>query len=118
MPDFAKTRLNSPSQWHRLKVKARELRKEPTPAEALLWERLRRKQLIGFRFRRQHPIGRFVVDFFCAGAKLAVELDGEIHSTTVMEDVARQAEIERLGIRVIRFQNREVLDSYNSCEKT
>jgi very-short-patch-repair endonuclease len=58
---------------------ARELRQELTPAEKVLWQALRDKQLAGFKFRRQHPIDRFIADFYCAACKLIVELDGGIH---------------------------------------
>src|SRR6266851_8530960 len=85
---------------------ARKLRRTPTDAEIRLWSRLRRKQREGFRFRRQHPLGPFVVDFFCAAAKLIVEVDGEQHAD---DDDARTHWLEARGYRVIRFWNNEVL---------
>jgi very-short-patch-repair endonuclease len=75
---------------------ARELRLVPTDAEIRLWSRLRRKQLEGFRFRRQHPLGPYVVDFFCAPAKLIVEVDGGQHAD---EGEARTNWLEARGYR-------------------
>ena len=85
---------------------ARKLRLTPTDAEIRLWSRLRRKQLKGFRFRRQHPFGPYVVDFFCAEAKLIVEVDGGQHAD---EGEARTRWLEARGYRVIRFWNNDVL---------
>jgi len=86
---------------------ARKLRRTPTDAEIRLWSRLRRKQLAGFRFRRQHPpLGPYVVDFFCAAAKLIVEVDGGQHAN---DGDARTRWLEARGYRVIRFWNNEVL---------
>ena len=85
---------------------ARNLRRTPTDAEIRLWSRLRRKQLAGFRFRRQHPLGPYVVDFFCAAAKLIVEVDGRQHAN---DGDARTRWLEARGYRVIRFWNNEVL---------
>ena len=83
----------------------------PTPAEALLWKRLRHKQIGGFHFRRQHPIVRFIVDFYCAEAKLVVEVDGPVHNEPGHDeyDHDRQAFLEELGLRVLRFPNQKVL---------
>ncbi len=85
---------------------ARRLRATPTDAELRLWSLLRRGELGGFRFRRQHPMGRYVVDFFCAEAKLIIEIDGGQHDG---EDTARQNWLEARGYRVVRFWNNEVL---------
>jgi len=85
---------------------ARKLRRTPTDAEIRLWSRLRRKQLAGFRFRRQHPLGPYVVDFFCAAAKLVVEVNGGQHAD---DGDARTRWLEARGYRVIRFWNNEVL---------
>jgi very-short-patch-repair endonuclease len=87
-------------------VLARKLRRTPTDAEMRLWWHLRQKQLAGFRFRRQHPLGPYVVDFFCAEAKLVVEVDGGQHAD---ENDARTRWIEAQGYRVIRFWNNDVL---------
>jgi very-short-patch-repair endonuclease len=85
---------------------ARKLRLTPTDAEIRLWSRLRGKQLAGFRFRRQHPLGPYVVDFFCAEAKLIVEVDGGQHAD---DGEARTRWLEARGYRVIRFWNNDVL---------
>lgn len=89
--------------------RARELRHEMTPAETMLWTRLRRKDLHGFKFRRQHPLGPFIVDFCCPVHRLIVELDGPIHDRQTQHDAARTEQLEQFGYRVIRFRNEEVL---------
>ena len=87
---------------------ARILRATPTDAEIRLWSRLRRKQLEGFRFRRQHPLGPYVVDFFCPDAKVVVEVDGGQHADSA-SDAARTRWIEARGYRIVRFWNNDVL---------
>ncbi|MCS7301595.1 MAG: rRNA maturation RNAse YbeY, partial [Fimbriimonadales bacterium] len=94
--------------WELLKPLARQKRREPTPAEKRLWKYLRNRQLLGFKFRRQHTIERFIVDFYCPEAKLVIEVDGEIHDYTPEEDRIRQAFLEFNGFRVLRFRNEEV----------
>ena len=69
----------------------------------MLWAALRRKQLAGRKFRRQHPIGRFIVDFYCPGARLAVEVDGPIHTGQARADAERQSILEASGIRFVRL---------------
>ena len=90
-----------------------ELRKEMTPAEKVLWNRLNKSQL-GVRFKAQHPIDIFIADFYCHKYKLIVEVDGEIHLSQKEDDENRTAELERFGLTVIRFTNKEVL---NDVEK-
>ena len=94
-------------------ARARDLRKRMTEAEELLWSNLRDKKLDGLKFRRQHPIWRFIADFYCHKAKLVIELDGGIHQEieTKERDINRTAEIERFEIKVIRFTNEEVLEN-------
>ncbi|WP_044510543.1 endonuclease domain-containing protein [Hymenobacter sp. DG25B] len=89
----------------------RELRNNLTPAEATLWRALQRSQLGGRKFRRQHSIGPYIVDFYCASEKLIVELDGAGHYTASGEahDVERTAYLTGLGLRVLRFENQLVL---------
>ena len=84
-----------------------------TDAEQLMWHCLRQKQLGGFRFRRQHPFERFVLDFYCCEAKLAVELDGGQHNEpeAIVRDTERTAFLEQHGIQVIRFWNNEVFQN-------
>ena len=92
------------------------MRKNPTQAEKLLWQKLRAKQVAGLRFRRQHPIGSFIVDFYCAESRLVIEVDGLIHDRPGYDehDIQRQEFLEGLGLRVIRFTNAEVLNSTDS----
>ncbi len=89
---------------------AADLRKHQTPAEELLWEKLRRKQLNGFRFRRQHPIGKYIADFYCPAAKLVIEVDGNIHTSTdqVERDIKRSFDLSTLGLQVLRFTNSRI----------
>ncbi len=102
-----------------LKARARTMRKHPTPAEDLLWQQLRRKRFAGFHFRRQHPIVRYIVDFYCAEAKLVVEIDGAVHDRPGQEkyDIERQEFLESLGLRVMRFKNNEVMRGTDNVVK-
>ncbi|MFP4250560.1 MAG: endonuclease domain-containing protein [Armatimonadota bacterium] len=86
---------------------AKEQRQEPTWAENQLWQLLRRKAL-GVRFRRQHPIGDFVLDFYCAPARLAVEVDGTVHDEQEGYDNWRDDWLNGQGIRVLRVSDEEV----------
>ena len=90
-----------------LKKRRRQLRKRQTRAEAILWEHLRNKQLDGFKFRRQHSIGRYVVDFYCPAMKLAVEIDGSIHrrKEVRLNDAEKAAFLRSVRIDIIRFSN-------------
>jgi len=103
----------TPEVWTRLKPFAREMRKAPTLAEKHLWQNMRKKQIGSSRFRRQHAIDRFIVDFYCAAAQLVIEVDGSIHDEPEQQeyDVLRQAALESLGLRVLRFRNEEVLEN-------
>ena len=92
-------------------VRARSLRSNPTEAERKLWHVLRQKQLDGHRFRRQHPIGPFVVDFVCLEEKLVIEVDGGQHAAQRDEDFKRTEWLAERGYRVIRFWNNEVLSN-------
>ena len=88
---------------------ARELRKPQTPAEATLWKHLRNRNL-EYKFRRQHAIGFFIIDFYCAEVKLCIEIDGDTHLTKEQQeyDAARTEYLESLGRKVIRFTNDDV----------
>jgi leucyl-tRNA synthetase len=88
---------------------AREMRHPQTPAEAALWRALRNRQL-RFKFRRQHPIDRFIIDFYCAEAKLLIEVDGASHlePEQIEYDKLRTEYLEELGYKVIRFKNDDV----------
>ncbi|MGM9746433.1 MAG: endonuclease domain-containing protein [Paludibacteraceae bacterium] len=87
--------------------KASMLRTTMTYAETLLWNRLKNRQL-GVKFRRQHPLDIFIADFYCHACKLVIEIDGDIHNFQHEYDVGRTAELQRYGIRVIRFTNEDV----------
>ena len=91
-----------------MQQRAREFRKAPTRAEAILWERLRNRRLNGLKFRRQHPIGPYIVDFYCAQHRLIVEIDGPVHRLQAEHDRLRAEELERRGYRILRVTNEEV----------
>jgi very-short-patch-repair endonuclease len=99
--------------WRRKAEKrerSRKLRRDSTTAERLAWRLLRDRRLLGLKFRRQHPIGRFIVDFYCAELHVAIELDGGYHDTPEQHtrDAARTAVLEARGIRVVRIRNSHV----------
>ena len=90
---------------------SRALRLNPTECEKILWEDLRNRKLSGYRFRRQHTVGSFIVDFCCVESRLAVELDSDRHLWRRERDERRSARLKRLGYRAIRFWDREVMDN-------
>jgi very-short-patch-repair endonuclease len=102
-----------PKIFNRTPIKPRrqELRKSMTSAEIVLWNKLRSKQLSGLKFRRQFSIMNYIVDFYCPEAKLAVEIDGESHFIpgAQKKDSIRQQLIEKHGVKILRFTNRDVL---------
>ena len=89
---------------------ARRLRSDQTNAENRLWSRLSARQLEGFKFRRQHPIGPFVADFFCLDAKLVIELDGSQHADQLHDDERRTEFLRDAGYKVLRIWNHEVIN--------
>ncbi len=100
---------SQPKTIHR----ANELRKELTPAEALLWSKLRNHQICGVGFRRQHAIGPYIVDFCAPSQKLIIELDGSQHLEAVDYDTQRTAYLVERGYRVLRFWNHEMTHQLN-----
>lgn len=94
------------------KPKRRDLRKKMSRAEVLLWSRLRDRQLAELKFRRQYSVDPYILDFYCAEAKLAVEVDGDTHfgNGAAARDAQRQRYIESFGIRFVRCTNDDVLD--------
>ncbi|MGD0590005.1 MAG: endonuclease domain-containing protein [Bacteroidota bacterium] len=92
------------------KGRRKQLQKAMPDAEVILWSRLKNRQITGTRFRRQYSIGKYIVDFYCAEKKLAIELDGESHFVEGAheKDVARQKWIEQFGIRFLRFTNDDI----------
>ena len=102
-PAIPMTNKTSPILHH-----ARRMRHEPTKSERLLWKKLRGRQLGGCKFRRQHPIAPYIVDFYCAQTKLIIELDGDIHAYQEAYDAERTAYLKTQGYLVIRFWNNQV----------
>jgi very-short-patch-repair endonuclease len=100
--------------------RAERLREEMTEAELLLWERLRKNKNGGNRFRAQHPIGKFIVDFYCHEALLVIEIDGSIHQNDIVteRDEGRELEISKLGIKVVRFTNEQILNDIDKVAIT
>jgi very-short-patch-repair endonuclease len=94
-----------------LKLPSRDLRSNMTDAEQLLWQRLRRKQILGLQFYRQKPILNFIVDFYCPAANLVIECDGGQHYTEdgLLADQIRDQALSELGLIVLRFSNRQIL---------
>ena len=90
-------------------LRARELRKESTKAEAALWRHLKDRNFFNKKFRRQHIFHGFILDFYCFESKLGIELDGSIHSKRKNYDIARQNIIEDFSVKILRFSNNEVL---------
>ena len=105
-------RVNDAKHTHgaslNIKAKAKELRQNMTAAEKILWKRLMKRQLNGMHFRRQHPYGIYVIDFYCDKANLAVEVDGDIHFFKGEYDIEKTRYLESSGLKVMRFRNEEV----------
>ena len=97
---------------------ARVLRQRSTDAETALWLALRDRRLAEHKFRRQHPIGSYIVDFVCISAKLVVEVDGGQHATQAKADGARTAYLNEKGFEVIRFWNNEVFENLEGVLET
>ena len=95
-----------------LKEKARRLRIKCTPSETLLWSRIRRRSL-GYEFHRQVPIDEYIVDFYCHELRLAIDVDGSSHDNKQEYDLLRQRKLERLGVRFLRFDDRDFKRSMN-----
>jgi len=91
-------------------TRARHMRSHPTHAEATLWEKLRAKRLNGYKFRRQHIIPPFIVDFYCAAKKLIIEVDGSAHEHRQEYDQEREQYLLNLGYFILRFTNEQVLE--------
>ena len=94
--------------WLRLKPEARRMRQRPTLAKSILWASLRNCKLDSFRFRRQHAVGRFIVDFYCSDLKLVIEVDGQIHERRCDEDGACDKFLAKRGLMVQRFPSDRV----------
>jgi very-short-patch-repair endonuclease len=92
---------------------ARRMRKEPAPAEVRLWRLLRNRRLVGYKFRRQHPFGPYILDAYCPAARLVIELDGDTHAGdgAAKRDAGRTEYLERRGLKVLRFWNVELAEN-------
>jgi very-short-patch-repair endonuclease len=101
-------------------VRAKRLRRILTPSEEAIWEHLRDRKLLGLKFRRQVPVGPYVADFYCYELRLVLELDGSIHeeASQISHDVTRDANLEALGFRVLRFTNQEATDNLDTLLDT
>lgn len=98
----------------KLKPRARELRKNQTHAEELLWKRIKGKQVNGYQFLRQRPVANFIVDFLCLKLRLVIEIDGPIHIQNKGVDTFRQEQLELLGFMILRFSNEEIEENIDS----
>ena len=92
----------------KLKPLARTLRNNATLSEVLLWNQLKAGKMLGYPFKRQKPIGNYIVDFYCSPLQLVIEIDGESHRFKFPEDAERQQWLEELGIAVLRFDDLQV----------
>jgi very-short-patch-repair endonuclease len=103
-----------------LKTRRRALRNNSTVAEIVLWKRLQRRRILGKKFRRQFSIGRYVVDFFCTELNIAVEVDGGIHWDPMRAeyDAERTAYLEKEGVRLLRFPNKNVFENIEGVLET
>ena len=97
--------------------KARELRKSPTEAELTLWKQICRRQLGGYRFRRQQPLGPYIADYVCFEKRLIIELDGGHHSDKTAQDSERTTWLESQGFRVLRFWNSQVMGEIDAVKQ-
>ncbi|MGB7814781.1 MAG: endonuclease domain-containing protein [Methylotenera sp.] len=94
---------------------AKALRTNMTDTERMLWQQLRAKRFVGFKFKRQQPIGRYIVDFVCFDAKLVIELDGGQHQDAATIDTVRDAWLTAQGFSVLRFWNNDFLQNRAGC---
>ncbi|MEL6606591.1 MAG: endonuclease domain-containing protein [Cyanobacteria bacterium J06614_10] len=104
----------------KLKDRARQLRNRSTQGEIILWQKLKNSQMMGYDFDRQKPIDQFIVDFYCKSLALAIEIDGPIHDSAEAQayDKERQAHLEGLGIRFLRFKDEAVKKHPNAICQT
>ncbi|HEY0603550.1 MAG TPA: endonuclease domain-containing protein [Herpetosiphonaceae bacterium] len=110
----ARTKDRNIRRWRMSQDKqerASQFRQAQTQAEDVLWERLRNRQIGNFKFRRQHTINGFIVDFCCLERDLVIEIDGPIHQQQIAYDVERSEVLQRLGYRVVRYTNEQVIQN-------
>ena len=113
---MSKQKIHSKKEYQK---RRKQLRNNLTPAEAFLWSQLKNRKLDNKRFTKQHGIGHYIVDFYCASEKLIVELDGEVHNDLQAQeyDCKRTTYLEQKGYKVIRFENKMVFDLLPSVLK-
>lgn len=92
----------------KLKSPARELRKNSTLSEVLLWNELKARKIKGYQFMRQKPTGDYIVDFYCSKLRLVIEIDGESHDGRFEKDIVRQQKLESMGLYILRFNDIEI----------
>ncbi|OEK02365.1 hypothetical protein BFP97_12900 [Roseivirga sp. 4D4] len=99
-----------------LTARAKQLRRNMTTAEAMVWKLLKGKQMKGYDFDRQRPIDQYIVDFYCKDLMLAIEIDGSSHDSKEAQeaDLARQQTLEKLGVRFLRIRDEDVKEDVNS----
>jgi len=99
------------------KAKRRQLRRDQTPTEALVWRYLRNRQMLKFKFRRQYSVDKFVLDFYSPQLRLAIEIDGDVHELPEQKeyDIDRQNYIEKFAIKFLRIKNEELLGNPNKA---
>jgi very-short-patch-repair endonuclease len=102
------------------KSNAKNLSRPLTPAENRFWQYVRSRKMEGYKFRRQHPIGKFIVDFYCHRLRLVVEIDGSIHELNHIKkyDLEREARLKELGLSILRFSNEDVFYNLAFVELT
>ena len=107
------TMKNRIHNYKHLEQRRKDLRNNSTTAESFLWKYLQQKKLQGKKFRRQHSITNYIVDFYCPSEKLIIELDGEIHNNISQQnyDFERTKKLEALGFKVIRYENKQVFEN-------
>ena len=96
---------------HSLKQKAGELRKKATFSERYLWKYLRSRQMMGYQFSRQKPIGKYIVDFYCSKLSLVIEIDGSSHDGKQTYDKKREEELKKIGLHILRFDGYYVVNN-------
>ena len=119
MTDNNSTPWQSPPEiWDKLRPLARQMRHQPTLEESVIWAQLRGRKFRGLRFRRQHAIGPFIVDFYCHEKRLIVEVDGGIHNSTIERDAMRDEYLNALGFTVLHLTNEEVTSNLENALAT
>ena len=115
MPDFGDSHVFHYGSKGKTFSQARSFRTDTTEAETILWNALRNRRLNGFKFRRQHPVNKYIADFYCHEARLIVEVDGDIHNDIDIQehDEGRTFELKEFDIKVIRFSNLEIINKLN-----